>query len=402
MRPYKVIHVITRLDRGGSAQNTMLTAMGHDRSTFEAMVVAGMAGAQDAQGGMPATDENCRRLEKVGVPWRLITALRRRLSPLRDVRAFWDLYRVFRRERPAIVHTHTSKAGVLGRVAAWMAGVPVVVHTPHGHVFYGHFGRGASRLFLRLERALARRTTRLIALTAAERDEHLQRGVGRPEQFAVVPSGVDLERFRAVAGVTDHRLPGLDLPPDAVVVGSVGWLTPVKGHRYLVEALGRLKPSHPRLHGVIVGTGELLEELQALAVASGVGDAIRFAGLRHDVPECLAAMDVFVLPSLNEGMGRALVEAMAAGLPVVATRVGGVPALVQDRRNGLLVPPGDAAALAGALDELLRNPAWAKELGAAAGASIDARFGAAQMVRMVDAIYEQALQEASGVRRASQ
>ncbi len=402
MAPFKVMHIITRLDRGGSAQNTLLTALGHDRSRFEAVVVAGRPGDRDAQGGMPATEENCRRLEKAGVRWHLIPSLRRPLNPMRDLQALWSLIRVIRREQPDIVHTHTSKAGMLGRLAAWLAGVRVIVHTPHGHVFYGHFGRAASGVFRLLERALAARTTRLIALTEAERDEHLVCSVGRPGQFAVIPSGVDLARFQAVAGTAHRRLAGVDLPAAAVVVGSVGWLTPVKGHRYLVEALGRLKPRYPSVYGLIVGSGALLDDLKALAAAHGLADSVRFVGLRHDVVDCLAAMDVFVLPSLNEGMGRALVEAMAAGRPVVASRVGGVPTLIEHRRNGLLVPPGDAEALAAALDELISKPDWARTLGAAARAGIGERFSADDMVKAVDAVYAKALQgvtrRVSGVR----
>src|SRR5206468_3876045 len=194
--------------------------------------------------------------------------------------------------------------------AAWLAGVPVIVHTPHGHVFYGHFGRLVSWLFLQAERLLATCTSRMVALTEAERDEHLERGVGRNDHFAVIPSGIDLEQFKRVAGAVGRRPKGVDCPPDALVAGSVGWLTPIKGHR-----------------------------------------------------------------SLNEGMGRALVEAMAAARPVIATRVGGIPAFVKDRQNGLLVPPGDSTALAAAIAELLSRPDWAKELGAAASQSIGARFG---------------------------
>jgi glycosyltransferase involved in cell wall biosynthesis len=177
------------------------------------------------------------------------------------------------------------------------------------------------------------------------------------------------------------------------VAGSVGWLTPVKGHRVLIEAVARLKPGWPRLHVVIVGSGELRESLTTLAAEHGMADSVRLLGERADVPECLAAMDLFVLPSLNEGMGRALVEAMAAGRPVIATRVGGIPAIVQDRYNGLLVPPGDPVALAFAIEELLRRPDWAKELGAAARESIGERFGIASMIRAVEAVYERALHD---------
>lgn len=388
---WKVIHVITRLDRGGSAQNTLLTVLGHDRSRFEPVVIAGRAGRWDAQGGDQATEENRRRLEAAGVRCHFVPTLTREVHPVKDVIALIQLIGLLRREQPAIVHTHTSKAGVLGRLAAKIAGVPVIIHTPHGHVFYGHFGRLASWVFLQIERLLAQITTRLIALTEAERDEHLVRRVGRADCFTVAPSGIDLDRFRRVAGVSGRRPPGIICPPDAIVVGSVGWLTEVKGHRFLIEALARLKPSHPRLHLLIVGSGDLREECEVLARKLGVGDAVQLLGEREDVPDCLAAMDLFVLPSLNEGMGRALVEAMAAGRPVIASRVGGVPAVVEHRRTGLLVPSGDSAALAEAIDELLRRPEWAKELGAAASERMDARYGVAALVRTVERVYETSL-----------
>ncbi len=386
----KIIHVITRLDRGGSAQNTVLTAIGHDRSRFESLVVAGLAESDDAQGGEDATRENVARLEKAGVRWRPLPALTRSINPIKDLAALRQLLAWFREERPDIVHTHTSKAGALGRLAARLAGVPVVVHTPHGHVFYGHFSRLTSWIFLQLERLLAERTTWMIALTEAERDEHLARGVGRADRFAVVPSGIDLVRFRQAGDRVGRRPEGFNCPPDAIVVGSVGWLTPVKGHRVLLEAVALLRREWPRLHLAIVGGGPLREDLEQLARARGMADAVRLLGVRTDVPDCLAGMDIFVQPSLNEGMGRALIEAMAAGRPVIASRVGGMPAVVQDRTTGLLVPPDDPATLARALDELLRKPDWAKELGAAARASIGERFGEAAMVCAIELVYEQA------------
>ncbi len=392
--PQKVIHVITRLDRGGSAQNTMLTVLGHDRRRFVPMVVAGAAGRWDAQGGEAASEANLRRLEEAGVPCRLVQSLTREVNPVKDFLALRRLMQVFAQERPALVHTHTSKAGALGRLAARLSAVPTLVHTPHGHVFYGHFGRLASWAFLQVERLLDGGTTRLIALTEAERHEHLARGVGRLDRFAVIPSGIDVERFRTMVGVTGRRPQGLDIPPDALVVGSIGWLTRIKGHRFLVEALAKLKPTFPRLHLLVVGSGDLRVELGALAQRLGIEEAVTFAGQRDDVLDCLACIDVFVLPSLNEGMGRALVEAMAAGRPVVATRVGGVPALIEDRRTGFLVQPGDARALADVIAELLNRPGWAKELGTAASVSIGKRFDARHMVRAIESVYDEALREA--------
>jgi len=387
----KVLHVITRLDWGGSAQVVMQAVSGHDRSRFEPLVVMGMPEGAEDQGGREAMETNCRRLSQSGVRWVIVPALVRDVHPVKDLAALWALWRLFRREQPAIVHTHTSKAGALGRLAARLAGVPVVVHTPHGHVFYGHFGTMASWGIVQIERLLARWMTWCIALTEDERQEYRARGIGRAEHVAVVPSSIELERFRRMGSVGRKGFPpGFECPADATIVGSVGWLTPVKGHRYLIEALAKLKRTHPKVCGVIVGSGELHQELETLAKELGVRHSLRLLGKRNDVPECVAAMDVFVLPSLNEGMGRALVEAMAVGRPVIASRVGGMPTIVEDCVTGLLVPPGDSEALASAIRTLLDRPAWARELGAAAAKQIGDRFSGAAMVRSIESIYEEA------------
>lgn len=393
MHPTKVIHVITRCDRGGSAVNTIRTALGHNQGRFAPMVVMGNPGKWAVQGGMDATQSNCQRLDEAGITWQVLNSFTRELNPPKDLMVLWQLTRLFREERPTIVHTHTSKAGVLGRMAAFLTRVPVVVHTPHGHVFYGHFGSGLSRLFLYIERILAKRTTRIIGLTEAERMDHLERGVGEDKKFAVIPSGIDLEDFRQWVGVRGHRPPGFDMPQDAIVIGSVGWLTKVKGHRTLIEAIARLKPRFPLVHLVMVGGGDLLGELAALATQFGIENSVTFLGERQDIPECLAGMDIFVLPSLNEGMGRALIEAMAAGRPVIASRVGGIPAVVRHRDTGMLVPPGDVRALEGAVSEFLIRPIWAKEVGGKATEAIGSRFSSKEMVRAIEVVYEEALRE---------
>jgi len=387
----KVIHVITRLDYGGSAQNTMLTALGHDRARFEPLVVAGYPGSWDAQGGQAATGENCRRLEKGAIPWILLPSLTREVHPLKDLQALWQLIRLFRREQPALVHTHTSKAGVVGRVAAWFARVPVIIHTPHGHVFYGHFCPARSWMFLQIERVLSMITDRLIALTDAERQDHLDRHVGTAERFSVVPSGIDRERFGRARLQGKHQPDWFGCPPDALVIGSVGWLTDIKGHEYLIQALVLLKREFPALHLVIIGSGDRQATLLQQAGSAGLRDAVHLLGHRDDIETCLAGMDLFVLPSLNEGMGRALIEAMAAGLPVIASRVGGIPAVIDHERTGLLVPPGDAPALAGALRRMIERPDWARQLGAAASHSIDSRYGSVSMVHAIESIFSEAL-----------
>ena len=387
MSTRKVVHIITRLDQGGSAQNTMLTVLGHDRSHFEPVVITGQAGRWDAQGGMTAITENLRLLEKEGIRSHMIPSLVRHLNPKADLVALWKLIVLLQQEQPHLVHTHTSKAGVLGRLAARITGVPMIVHTPHGHVFYGHFGSIFSWVFLQIERALAWITDVLIALTAAEKTEHLERGVGCADQFAVIPSGIDIDRFKQTRMAGKVMPEWFDCPPEATVIGSVGWLTDIKGHRFLVDAVARLKQEHPHLHLVILGSGGQYDALLHQAHNAGISQSIHLVGHREDVELALAGMDGFVLPSLNEGMGRALIEAMAAGLPVIASQVGGIPALIEDEKNGLLVPAGDSLALAVAVRRILSDPPWARTLGQNAMQSIGSAYGVPAMVGAIESIY---------------
>lgn len=365
----------------------MLTVLGHDRAQFEPVVITGQAGRWDAQGGRTATMDNLRLLEKEAIRYHLVPSLVRHISPQADLVALWKLIDLLRQEQPHIVHTHTSKAGVLGRLAARITGVPTIVHTPHGHVFYGHFGSISSWIFLQIERALAWMTDELIALTTAEKTEHLERGIGWADHFAVVPSGIDIDRFKQ-ARKTGKAMPEwFDCPPDATVIGSVGWLTDIKGHRFLVDAVAQLKQEHPRLHLVILGDGDQHDTLLRQASKAGISHAVHLVGRREEVELALAGMDCFVLPSLNEGMGRALIEAMAAGLPVIASRVGGIPALIEDEKNGLLVPAGDSLALAAALRRILSDPTWACRLGRNAMQSIGTDYGVPPMVQAIESIY---------------
>lgn len=391
--PLKVIHLITRLDWGGSARNTMLTVLGHDRSRFLPFVVAGHIGEWTAQGGTQATEANSQTLDAAGVPWKCLSSLTREINPVKDISALWGLIQLFRQERPTIVHTHTSKAGILGRLAAWVVGVPIIIHTPHGHVFYGHFGIVLSRVFQMLEWVFAKGTSKIITLTELEAQDHLQRHIGKEGQFRAVFSGIDVAQYRAASATRLKSRFRLGCSDDDLIVGSVGWLTHIKGHRYLIEAMAKLKPHYPKLQCHIIGSGPLEEELMMLAADLEVASSIQFLGFTDDVPSCLSAMDLFVLPSLNEGMGRALIEAMAAGLPVVATNVGGVPAIVQDKHTGFLVPPGNADAIAKSLEQYLQDPELAKTMGAAGREHISGKFDVSALIQGVESVYEEALIE---------
>ena len=337
-----VVHVITRLTVGGSSENTV--------STIEALEGAGYASTLvlGPESEAPIVEDARRR----GCRVVLVPGLVREVSPARDVAAALALWRLFRRTRPAVVHTHTSKAGFVGRLAAWLGRVPAVIHQPHGHIFYGYWSRPRTALFVGLERLAAHWTDTIVTLTPLEVEEHLERGIGRPGQYAVVPSGVPTEALRRAAPSRDEARARLGLPRDGYVIAGVGRFVSVKGFDLLVAALGDVVVHVPGAHLLLIGDGEQRAALEAQAHALGIANRLHITGTVTDVIGLLAAADVLAAPSRNEGMGRVLVEAMALGLPVVGATVGGIPGVIVDGECGLLVPSDDAAALAGALVEL--------------------------------------------------
>ncbi len=321
-----------------------------------------------------------------GVKIVAVPSLMRRISPVNDIRALYDLVRIIQRERPDIVHTHTSKAGILGRLAAKIARVPYIVHTPHGHVFYGHFSRTLSLVFLWLERLFALFTDRLVALTEGEVQDYLDLSVYPPDRIIKIHSGIDLQKFQfAKISIIDKKR-SLGIETNGHTVGFVGWLLPIKGPMHLLQAMEYVWQEYDDTNLVFVGKGDLDVDLRSEALKLNENGRVRFLGWRDDIEEIMPVFDIFVLPSLNEGMGRVLVEAMAAGKPVIASRVGGIPDLVQHGKNGLLVPPGDEKALAACIRFLIENPEEAEIMGKS-GREFCHQFSVEAMVEKIDHLY---------------
>jgi glycosyltransferase involved in cell wall biosynthesis len=373
----RVLHIITRLDVGGSAENTVISATRMSKAEFASSLISGHTADPP-----PRLAETLRDAE---VPFFEVPRLRRPVAFADDCRALWQVWRLIRTLRPDIVHTHSSKAGFVGRVAARLAGSSHILYTPHGHIFQGYFSAPVTRSFVLLERLAARWTDRIITLTDAEADQHLALGIGRPGQFVTIPSGIDLD---AVVAAAPARL-----VPDGQAIGTVARLVPIKGHAHLLDAAPEIMRQCPAARFVFVGDGETRSTLEAQARRLGVGDRVLFTGFRDDVPSLLAGMDVVVLPSLNEGMGRVLVMAMALGKPIVATRVGGVPELLAHGAAGRLVPPGDAATLTDAVCALLRDPDQATALGEA-GRRRAGRYSAPAMVESLAQVYRDVMANA--------
>jgi glycosyltransferase involved in cell wall biosynthesis len=383
----RVLHPITRLTLGGSSENTIASCVALDRAGYDC-ILATSCRESDASSLADARRRGCRVVD--------IPALGREVAPLADLTALAELVRLIRRERPAIVHTHTSKAGFIGRLAAVIARAPAVIHQPHGHIFYGYYSPRRTAVFTALERQAARWTDRIITLTDRGAQEHLARGIGRAEQYVAVPSGVPTAELRAAAPPRGEARARLGLDPDAFIVVGLGRLVPIKGFDLLARALPALIAQIPAARVLLVGDGAERAHLGAIAASMGVAERLRMTGETTDVTSYLAAADVVAVPSRNEGMGRVIVEAMALGLPVVATTVGGIPDVVTDGECGRLVEPEDVDALAAALIELGRDPALRRKLGEAAVRRAEA-FSTAVASEKLLAVYA-TLVRAKGLR----
>lgn len=348
-RPIRILRIIARLNVGGPAIHVTLLTEKLSAPDYESTLVCGTIGDDEGDMSYYAAAH--------GVTPVYLPELGRSLHPVRDLRTIWKVYRLIRQYQPDVVHTHTAKAGFVGRVAAWLAGVPVIVHTFHGHVFQGYFSPTMTRVFLLLERLTARMSSTVITLTEGlRRDLADVYHITDREHITVLPLGLDLAPFAAVARKNGVFRREHGIPAGAALIGIVGRLVPVKNHRLFLEAAAQVKAEVPDAHFVIIGDGELRTELEAQVDALNLRDAVTFTGWMQNLAPAYADLDVNVISSVNEGTPVSVIEALAAGCPVVATAVGGLPDLLEQGAFGALVPSGDAEALAAAMVQVLRNP----------------------------------------------
>jgi len=317
--------------------------------------------------------------------------LGRRVSPAQDLRAILSVDRLIRRVRPDIIHTHMAKAGAVGRIAAISAGVPVRVHTFHGHTLEGYFGPALTRGVVAAERALARRTTALLAVSRQVRDDLLAAGIGTKERFRVLEVGLDLSPFRAAGRSTESLRASLRIDAGDPVVGLVGRLVPVKAIDVFLQAVQPLLEARPSLHVVVAGDGPEMARVRAAQHLPG-GSRIHALGWITDMAAVYGAIDLMVLSSRNEGTPLSLVEAGAAGIPVVATRVGGVPDIVTEGANGLLVASDSPRELRGAISRVLDDHELSARLGST-GRTMAERFSIQRCARALFDLYSELLQD---------
>lgn len=362
--PVRVLRVIARMNVGGPAWQSSVLTRGLVEHGFETRLLTGHVDVGEA---------DFVSLRDPELPVVVIDGLGRSLRVGGDLRAFVAIIREIRRFHPHIVHTHTAKAGVVGRIAAMLTGVPVRVHTFHGHVLHGYFSPPVTRLVVLAERMLARRTTALVAVGERVRDELLAAGIAHRDRFTVIPPGVAL---LPVVDRVEART-ALGLSSEGPVVLFVGRLTAVKRLDRLLEAFTEVRDRVPDAVLVVAGEGDLTDEVRSVAASSG--DAVRLLGWQSDVASLYASADLVVISSDNEGMPVTLLEAAMAGVPGVTTDVGSAAEVVEHGVTGLVVPP-DAGALAEALVELLLDGERRSIMGRAAAQRAVERFGSARLV----------------------
>ena len=362
----------------------MLTAALLDPDRYAVDVISG-----------PQTGPEGSLIEEVrarGIPLTIEPTLVREINPIKDLCALFALYRHIRRGHYTIVHTHSSKAGVLGRWAAWLAGTPIIVHTVHG---WGHHDRQhplVRRFFVLLEQFTQRISDKLIVVSPRNTEKGLADGIATPEKYITIRSGIDLDRFCHPTRPREDVRDELGVPREAPVVGTVTRLSPQKAPHDFVAAAAQVAGQWPDVHFVVVGDGPLRADVEAKIAARGLTERVHLTGLRRDVPDLMHSFDIFVLSSLWEGLPRVLPQAMAAGLPIVATDADGNAEAVADGVNGYLVPRGDVAALAERVAHLLRDPAQRSRMGQA-GCKRVIEFGVCKMVEDIATLYEALLEE---------
>jgi len=327
-----------------------------------------------------------------GITVRPLRYLGREVNILKDPLALFELMLLIRRQRYDIVHTHNSKAGFIGRIAARIAGVPVVIHTIHGFSFHEYERPPLRILYVLLERLAAKFSDRLITVSTPLKDWGLRLGIGREKQYCVIPDGIDIELFTVKMDLAKTKSE-LGIRPDSLIVGLVAKLWDGKGHHTLIKAMPKIIEEVPQVKFIFAGDGYLRRDLENLVASLCLKDYTIFTGFRKDIPELTAIFDVAVLPSFFEGLGRSLLEAMVLGKPIVATDVGGIPEVVRHNKNGFLVSPGDSGALAEAIIKLLRDKELSRKMGEEGRRHINERFSAKKMVDDIEGVYQEMLKE---------
>jgi glycosyltransferase involved in cell wall biosynthesis len=383
--PVKVLHIITRLIVGGAQENTIYTAALLDQRRFAVEVLSG-----------PQTGSEGSLIEETrerGIPLTILPNLVRQVSPINDLLALWKLTRLMRQRRFQIVHTHSSKAGILGRLAARLAGVPVIVHTVHGWSFHDYMSPFVRSTYITLERWMATFSDALIVVTNKDIEKGLRHNIGRANQYRLIRSAVPLDEFDPSAGERSAAHKEFGIPDDAIVVGTIGRFSEQKNPFDWARVAARVSRVQPGVWFLLVGDGPLRSDLEELLRKEGIADKTVLAGLRRDVPRMISGIDIFLLTSLWEGLPRVIPQAMAMGIPVIANQVDGIAEAIQDEVTGYLCPPGDLDRMAERCVRLINQPDLRREMGLRGRSYATQEFDLQRMIEQIEALYFELAEE---------
>ncbi len=320
-------------------------------------------------------------------------SLVREIHPLKDIKALIKLAIFLKKEKFDIVHCHTSKGGFIGRLAAKLAGAKIIIYSPHGDIFEGYFCKLATDFFILLEKFAARFTDKIINLTKIEIERFLEHGIGTRHQLKQIYNGINIKYYERAMTSNLKKRDEFGLGKDDFVCATVGRLVPVKGHTYLIKAVQKVVKVIPEAKFLFVGDGEIKSKLSEEIKSLDLQENIFMLGSRNDIATILSCINVFLLPSLNEGFGMVLIEAMAARKPVIATNVGGILEVVKDGKTGILVPPKDPEAFSSAIIKLYNNPELSRRMGQAGYSRARNLFDIKTTVREFEDLYNKLIKE---------
>lgn len=382
----RIAHVITRLILGGAQENTLLSCEDLMRSYGDdVLLVTGPA--LGPEGSL------MDRARAGGVPMEVVTQLRRPIHPWRDLASYLRIKRILRDFQPDVVHTHSAKAGILGRAAASRLGVPAIVHGVHGAPFHPYQGRGARAFFRACERWAAPKCHAFVSVADAMTDLMVEARVAPREKFTTIYSGMEVEPFLHSGDHRERVRAELGYRPEHVVVGKVARLFHLKGHKYVIQAASQVVKAQPNVHFLLVGDGLLADRVRRQIAAAGLEGHFQLTGLvpPERIPELIAAMDVVVHASLREGLARVLPQALIAGKPVVSYDVDGAREVVITHQTGYILPPKCVTRMADALIRLAADPALRERLGAEGRRRFTDTFRHERMTAQLRSLYERLL-----------
>lgn len=379
-KPVPVLQIITRLIVGGAQETVMYTAALLDKEKYHVEVISG-----PQTGSEGSLIEETRTL---GVSLKIFPRLLREISPLNDAIVLWQLYRHIRKNHFIIVHTNSSKAGILGRIAAKLAHTPIIIHTVHGWSFHDHMSGWLKYIYVSLERLCANLTDTMIVVTKQDIQKGLNHHIGMSAQYCLIRSAISLHEFSVKKFNRQHIRSELGIPTDALVLGNVGRFSPQKNPLDWVLVAGLVSKILPECYFLLVGDGPLKTDVIKAIEREGISDRVILTGLRRDAARMMTAMDVFLLTSLWEGLPRVLPQAMSMGLPVVSYQIDGIQEIINPAVNGFMYPPGDIVSTANTCVELLSDPQKRKIIGENGKAFAANEFNIDTMIEKISSLYQ--------------